>query len=723
MVGLNEISAQRSDKRAQKSRILLTSLFSLLISAFSGSLLAGVPEASLLAQWPESLNMRSTWQWNRGTVQAIQSPNGITYCGAASSILSFRDPTQVTRTDLPGIAQDLHVAGNYAYVAAGSAGLVVLGLENPDKPTIKATLHLPGYAWNLSKDGNLLLIASGATGLFAIDVTRPEEPSLIIQSRVCDTVNAVVLTQGYAWLAAARDGLVVLDARDPHKLNVVARLPMSGSLQGLTLQDSIAWAACGDSGLATLNVRDPEHPVMIRRDGWPGVVRTTVTGSLAAVAAGVNGVFLLNVQYPDEPYLYRWLPIADGFVQDIAIARETMYVAAGAAGCLKFDVEHPFLPEAIDTLKQPGYTRDIAAQGDVGWVATSNGVYAVDLRSGSNQDIGFCPLRPGPFAIALAENRAVVTRGGAGIGFITTAVPAHPVLTDTVMIPGIATSVTARDSWAWVSSSDSSISVIGLADSRPQVVARLPTTGPTAALHVNGNLLSAVVNGSTVCFYDVATPRNPSLLSQLLLPGPVYSTAAAGSRAVACGAAGLSVIDISSPRSPVFVTQVHLAATGWQVALADTICYIAEDWAGVVAVNVADPHYPWVAGYCAGPSIVLSVALAGGSPIAGDVYSGLLKMQLAATSTLAELPTAPNRIIAASVTASTYVTVRVLTQQSVGRLSLYDPAGRRVSDVTVPGNSGWQEFRFPTDPLGAGVYIARLESRDGTFSVRISVIR
>jgi hypothetical protein len=701
-------------------------------------LLARVPEDARPSTWPESLNMHSTGRWNRGTVQAVKEFSGKTYIGTASSILTRQGPTLLGRTDLSGIAQDLLPDEGLIYAASGRAGLTIYQIDQ-NGLRFRSQLDLPGYAWSLSKDGNLVMVASGPNGLFVVDVARPEQPRLICNFMPAETVNAVLLRQDRAYLAAAGKGLTVLDVHDPKRISVMARFPVPGTALNLALRDTFLWLACGDSGVLTVNVARPHQPLLIRRDGWPGAVRITISDSFAAIPAGPNGLYLVNIARPDAPYLCSHTAILNAYAQDAAVLREpgtenqepgtNLCLAAGPAGLLRFDITNPFLPRAIDTLAVPGYTRDIAVRGSVAWVATSNGLYAVDIGSGQNQDLGRCLLRPGPIALALTPDMAAVAMGPTGIGLVTTNDPAHPALAATLPIPGYVLSLAARDSWVWVGTADSGIQVVRLASPQPPLkVGSLPLPSKVAGIGLSGDLLAAALGDSGVWFSSLADPRHPVILSRIPLSGRTYSVSLLNQFAAACGDSGLFLIDISQPRTPYVVRHVPLATTGWRVLLKDTLCYVAQDWAGLVAFRLLNLGplglvLPLV-GYYASPSVAHNAALTPNRALVADVYSGLFELTFdpASGSPKRSLNPGPG-VKASQVIRALAFNVVVQSDLSSGLLSLLDPTGRTLIRVPIDRKPGDQQIRIPTQSLGAGVYFLRFETPGRTSTCRICFLR
>lgn len=73
-------------------------------------------------------------------------------------------------------AVGVYADDNYAYVADGPGGLLVLDVVNPEKIRQVAKIDLPGHANDVVKIGNYAYIAIDDAGIRAIDVTNPTKP-------------------------------------------------------------------------------------------------------------------------------------------------------------------------------------------------------------------------------------------------------------------------------------------------------------------------------------------------------------------------------------------------------------------------------------------------------------------------------------------------------------------------------------------------------------------
>jgi hypothetical protein len=100
-------------------------------------------------------------------------------------VLDITDPKQpklVARLDMPE-ANSIYVARDYAYVAAGSQGLVILDITHPDHPKIDQVYNADGKINDLrdvklgiTYNSEFAYLADGHNGLEVVQLTSPETP-------------------------------------------------------------------------------------------------------------------------------------------------------------------------------------------------------------------------------------------------------------------------------------------------------------------------------------------------------------------------------------------------------------------------------------------------------------------------------------------------------------------------------------------------------------------
>jgi hypothetical protein len=108
---------------------------------------------------------------------------------------------------------DLYVAGNYAYVAAGVGGLEVIDLTGT--LSIVGTTDTPGIAQSVEVAGNYAYVATNSGGIQVVDVSAPSSPLLV---GVCDTsgyASDVKVTDSNVFVADGVMGIQIIEPFSP----------------------------------------------------------------------------------------------------------------------------------------------------------------------------------------------------------------------------------------------------------------------------------------------------------------------------------------------------------------------------------------------------------------------------------------------------------------------------------------------------------------------------
>ncbi len=102
--------------------------------------------------------------------------------------------------DTPGGASGVAIA-LYAYVAAGSSGLQVIDITNPQSPQIVGSVDTPGGAREAAVSGTYAYVADYDSGLQVIDITNPQSPQIVGSVDTPFAANDVAISGAYAYVA------------------------------------------------------------------------------------------------------------------------------------------------------------------------------------------------------------------------------------------------------------------------------------------------------------------------------------------------------------------------------------------------------------------------------------------------------------------------------------------------------------------------------------------
>jgi len=198
---------------------------------------------------------------NNGTCTITVTNSGFT-ATATGTVIGF-SPTPLSFVSIPGFANGVAVNGNYAFVAAGAAGLQVVNVSNRSNPVIVASLALAGNANDVRLLGNLAYVAAGSSGLEVVDVTNPLAPAL--RGTLSTGGSALeVAVRGTTAYVANTSNLFIADVTNPASMTQTSSLPLSGTIRGLDVdaQRKLAVVAAGTGGIYVVDVSNPAAPIV-----------------------------------------------------------------------------------------------------------------------------------------------------------------------------------------------------------------------------------------------------------------------------------------------------------------------------------------------------------------------------------------------------------------------------------------------------------------------------
>lgn len=579
------------------------------------------------------------------------------WCLAAGSLSAGQGTTPVRLTPvgnwpggLRGLAADVQVVGDYAYVVQRDGGGLVIfqaatGLEVghlalPNAVGIQVVGNLAWVAANGWSDG----VMTGS-GLQGVDVSDPTRPFLRCSFWISpDPVSSVQVLDGLAYLTSVGYGLDIVNIRDLDRLSyeggyytggttAAARVVHWGSnTNGAcgTIVSNLAFVADGTAALRVLDVTFPTNVTQVSAYSTYGpaldvqLETNRLYGSnliYACVAEGNYGLEGVNLTDPASPH-QLWPAAAYSTLYAAAVRLTTnhrAYVAAHHDGVAVSDLSNPtnvYQANWTNTiLVTPGYALRVQPLANRLYVAAREGGVVVwdvttltnlsDLTTLSNVTLVAQFGRTGNARhVALADGRAYVADGNAGLAVVDLSVPSHPQLVGGFFTNGIAPTYDVLPDARWVSVLSNRVYLLdynfGLhiltnADN-PAQLAQAGLYGGTRGigLDVVGNRAFIVDDLGNLSVVSVSDPANPTYLCGFVL-GQTESVRVVNNWAYVVNGAGLQILDVSG--CPVrWRAQFSTSGFPTGVEVVGNLAYLADQLAGLKVIDVSNPLNPVLKG-------------------------------------------------------------------------------------------------------------------------------
>jgi hypothetical protein len=227
----------------------------------------------------------------------------------------------------PGVATDVEVVGDTAYVAAGARGLHIVDVSDPAVPVALGALDTPGIrAAALEVMGDLAYVADDHFGLRIIDVSDPAIPVELAALETPGSAQGVEVVGDLAFVADRRSGLRVIDVSNPAFPVEVGAMTRSIDAFDVEVVGDLAYVADVIRGLWVIDISDPTRPVRLGSFIWgKGALDVEVVGDLAYLIhpPGVRVIDVSDPTFPVELGAFH----TSGYAYDVDVVGDLVYVA------------------------------------------------------------------------------------------------------------------------------------------------------------------------------------------------------------------------------------------------------------------------------------------------------------------------------------------------------------------------------------------------------------
>jgi hypothetical protein len=283
-------------------------------------------------------------------------------------------PGEVSLIGISGsVAVD--VGGNLAYVATGTAGLVIVDVTNRSAPGIRGTLAGIGDAQGVRAAGQNILIADASGNLRIVSGANPAAPVVLGSLAIPGAPSYISVHGNLAAVAAQGGGVSLVDISNPSSPILISTLATPAPALGVDFDQisGVAAIAMGTAGLQMADFSKPASPKL--RGILPGgdVRRVLVRLPGILIADVQRSVSAANATNPDAPILSASVPASfGGSPVDIASVGTIAITADQSFGRAVpiLGVSNPLQPATLVywTISPPGFGSSIAMDNSYGYL-------------------------------------------------------------------------------------------------------------------------------------------------------------------------------------------------------------------------------------------------------------------------------------------------------------------------------------------------------------------
>jgi hypothetical protein len=573
---------------------------------------------------------------------------GAVLSGANSGIAHpFPDTEQARRSEelLAGAPDRVAISGEIAVVAAGTDGVHIVDISDPDNPEYLTTYTrtdidavdvaaLDSYAYVSDAQTD----ASSTDGaVLAIDISTPGTP-VLADSVPIDEPEAIDVTDDYVYVVDSGATVRLILIENPTAM-VISAQSYTPPLGGASEIAAIDYTPNLDYDL--LFVIDPtDDPPYYSRvhcvlnydrdyadDPSPTLYDTYQSDSLllSHVAVTPTNVYLWSmvpfaiedfyyyVEVLDFPGMNQVGITADDYIigwsaqSDITVYGNRVFASNGI-GIRMFNVADETNPVSIDYWDTPGPAQGLAIGDRHIYAASGNlGLQGVDLTAPGNFEITASYDVIGANDVAIDGTIAYLAAADATLTTVNIAGNGALPLLDSIDVGASSASVALSGDYAVVATGSTGITVVNIADpSDLEVAGTGYQTSYTTDVSIYGDY-AYVVSGTGLQVWKISDPSNPEFVGfhdslNAARRVDVHGNIAYMTESGYYDPAVLHLVDISDPETPIAIESLGVAMQPYDIVVRDGYAFLSDNYPSggtglyVVDVDSTRPTFGTVVG-------------------------------------------------------------------------------------------------------------------------------
>jgi hypothetical protein len=539
-------------------------------------------------------------------------------------------------------------SGNQVYLVGEIDGLRIIDVSDPHQPLPAGQYGSDGSPQDVAVSGAVAYLTDASKGLQVLDVSDPASPFLLGECGTGGSAQGVAVSGTLVFVAAGSAGLQVFDVSDPRAPTRLAAYDTGGQTIDVAASGSLAYVVDAGTGLHVIDVTrfSSPPPPDLRSASDTGLSSTdNVTGESAPILdlflpAGTyfrlycDGVQVTGDYQNDASYVSPSL--ADGAYAFTVASVDTAGNVSPSSSALAVTIDSR-IPSEVDLLpgsdsgvsdsddttnannSGPDKTLRFAVRGTVPGVMVT--IYAdgapvgsalADAQETTVTTDGTHSLSDGPHTFAARQSEPGMPESHDSVGLtVTMDTTARSGFVAPMPLGTYATSdwpsdVAVSGTLAYVADW-LGLMIIDVSDpARPALLAQLVTSGSARRVFVTETVVY-VAESAGLAIIDASDPAHPVRLAEYdpnehVAPrygsrDYVEDVEVVGTLAyVACGYAGLHILDVSNPAQPAFLGSYDTGGSASFVAVAGSVAYVADrdddDDVGLAIIDVSNPVHP-----------------------------------------------------------------------------------------------------------------------------------
>jgi len=304
-------------------------------------------------------------------------------CGKPTDPESFPDVNDggykiVGRLATAGSAQDVVVNGSFAYLAQGEGGLLIVDILDPINPQSVSTTfeNIRGYSYKIALKDTVVYIAAGTFGVTVLNVANPDSPIVSVTNLDMKPARNFHLSGNYLFTSVSEQGVKIADISYSLYPDIRGGMSTPGYARGMvTTEDTTSLlVASSEMGLALFDISDMLSgygPYIMW--GWcdtPGNAEDVTikdNSKYAMLACGTAGLQIIDFSDSSNVRIIGNYDTG-GYAKEIYYSDEKVFISTETKGLQIISVEDVFNPKLIGVIDTE-FAKGLAVENDYIYIA------------------------------------------------------------------------------------------------------------------------------------------------------------------------------------------------------------------------------------------------------------------------------------------------------------------------------------------------------------------
>jgi len=572
-------------------------------------------------QFPEeSFNISKVGEWGRysSSYYDVAVSGNYAYCAAGTAGLDIIDISIPSSPRLiasfkhsPFLFlkyQEVEVNGKRAYTIYDNV-LYIIDVSNPTTPSLWGSVTLSGisnYGSDLCVQGQYAYVSiENEQTIDIINISGSTSPTSIVTYNTGCPIRNIHVSGDYLYASAGDSGVQILNISVPTAPAFVSEIKnLNNYVSYVFAAGKYAFVVCRDYGLIIYDISSPKSPKKVGEYldvGDYGIYRVHVKDSLAFLPVSLKGLKILDVTNPSKPVLKTTYQYPEYTPQAFHKEGYLLYIADWYRGLRIMDISNPASPLWLGSLENYGSANTSAQDGNYLYIAKDYGLHIMDISNPYvPRHVGFAETDDDVKAVAIDGSYAFVS-----LGFYNTRLqvydvssPTNPARVAEVFLSSSQSTdfISIIGNYAYVDSGEG-IKVFDISDpTTPIQTGLLAQYG--SAFSINGNY-GYLLSDHELKVIDISSISTPKVLNTISLGYYQEDMVIEGNFLYITGSEGIFVYDLSDPVSPSLVNRTAGHYRFNSITVEENYAYLLDGYASTTihVIDFSNPLSPKSMGY------------------------------------------------------------------------------------------------------------------------------